>query len=346
MPIPGYHDLLRHYIKYTTVYNTTAGQLYAHYSALVATGYGQGPGFTYPMPKFGCYESAFSTGIPPAVSLNNHNVRAGLTIDAICNSAAWETVTTFLQMLQQWGATGMPGFTIAHMVGLQNGRSQGTSGYICSDGQSDGNATEWWQEYEWQNQPRGYGTSNVLYGPSLGGTGIYNPNNESVPSQAYADWIEASSGSSGPLTASMAVTEQHDVGTLRGTYITGAMSCTEQHDVGTIRGLTVIPAIRVSPSRIRPRIGPTPPGQLTLVGTGTAWTSGSVVTVQNSVTGTTTVTAGTFTALSATSATLAYTTGAGVGTWMLTIDGVTSPPLGVGARQKGWGFARRAPLRA
>ncbi len=68
---------------------------------------------------------------------------------------------------------------------------------------------------------------------------------------------------------------------------------------------------------------------LTLTGTGTSWTSGSTVTVQNSVTGTTIVTKGTWTQSSGTAATLTVTTGAGTGTFTITVDGLVSSSLTV-----------------
>ena len=69
---------------------------------------------------------------------------------------------------------------------------------------------------------------------------------------------------------------------------------------------------------------------LTLAGTGTSWSSGSVVSIQNSTTGTTTVTKGTWTQSSTTAATLTVTTGAGTGTFTITVDGVVSGTLTVG----------------
>ena len=69
------------------------------------------------------------------------------------------------------------------------------------------------------------------------------------------------------------------------------------------------------------------PFTLTITGFQTNFTSGSVVSIQNSVSGTTTVVAGTWTALSTTSATLAVTTGVGLGTFTVTVDGYVSAPL-------------------
>ena len=103
---------------------------------------------------------------------------------------------------------------------------------------------------------------------------------------------------------------------------------------------TSSPAMRVSPSRIPPN--QSNPITLRLAGIGTSWNSLSTVTVTNSLTGTTTVTAGTWTAISNTLATLQVTTGAGTGAWKLTIDGLDSPTLGVGSRRKGWFGRMRA----
>lgn len=78
------------------------------------------------------------------------------------------------------------------------------------------------------------------------------------------------------------------------------------------------------------------PITLNLTGTNTMWTGGSDISITNSVSGTTTVTAGTFTASSGTSATLQVTTGSGSGTWRITIDGVQSPLLGFGSARRLW----------
>jgi hypothetical protein len=97
---------------------------------------------------------------------------------------------------------------------------------------------------------------------------------------------------------------------------------------GHTRSMSVIAAsFSASPSALPTNHGS--PITLALTGSGTSWTSGSTVTIQNSVTGTTAVTKGTWTQISATSATLTVTTGAGVGTCTITIDGVASPLLSV-----------------
>ncbi len=85
---------------------------------------------------------------------------------------------------------------------------------------------------------------------------------------------------------------------------------------------------------------------LTLIGTGTSWTNGSVVSVANSLTGTTTVTPGMFTAIASTFAALQVTTGAGAGTWQLTIDGVASGILSVGSQLATYASPRQGTVIA
>jgi hypothetical protein len=94
------------------------------------------------------------------------------------------------------------------------------------------------------------------------------------------------------------------------------------------------PGIVVSPSVVGPNHST--PVLLSIAGTGTSFSSSSTVVVTNSITGTTTVTKGTWTASSSTHATLAITTGAGYGTWRLTIDGIAGPILRIGHRRPKW----------
>lgn len=118
---------------------------------------------------------------------------------------------------------------------------------------------------------------------------------------------------------------------------TGAGSGTFTITVDTVvsPSLTVVPpTFSVLPSKIP--ANQSNPIELTLIGAGTGWTSGSTVTIQNSVTGTTHVNKGTFTDISVSAATLTVTTGAGTGTWTITIDGVVSGTLAVGPRNRKW----------
>jgi len=101
----------------------------------------------------------------------------------------------------------------------------------------------------------------------------------------------------------------------------------------TLGGLTVSGSATCTSFTVLP--GTIPAGHagsmtLTLAGTSTTWTSGSSVSIQNSVTGTTTVTKGTWTRTSNIAATLAVTTAAGTGTFTITVDGVVSPSCTVG----------------
>jgi hypothetical protein len=105
-------------------------------------------------------------------------------------------------------------------------------------------------------------------------------------------------------------------------------------------------SVTVSPGRVPPKRSTAI--TLHLTGVGTSWTSGSSVSIQNSVSGpTTTVTKGTWTAISATSATLTVTTSTGIGRFTVTVDGVVSNMLSVSNGLKGY-FAglRRLPGRA
>lgn len=123
--------------------------------------------------------------------------------------------------------------------------------------------------------------------------------------------------------------------TLQVTSGVGSGTFTVTVDGVTSTTLTVPPAsIRVSPSRVP--ANETSPFTLMLIGSGTNWISGSAISIQNSITGTTTVTKGTWIVASADLATLSVTTGAGSGTWTITIDGVVSPILAVGNKKHGY----------
>jgi hypothetical protein len=102
------------------------------------------------------------------------------------------------------------------------------------------------------------------------------------------------------------------------------------------------PSFTVRPTRITPNNATA--RTLYFSGTDTAWSSGSTVSITDSVTGTTDVTAGTWTAVSESEATLDVTTGSGTGSFTVTIDGVDSPPVTVGPRRKGW-FGRMSRTR-
>jgi hypothetical protein len=197
-----------------------------------------------------------------------------------------------------------------------------------------GSPTNYWTLAVFQNQPAGDGLGNLystFTGKNLlppantinqfataqggtagaGGYGVsYDRENQSIALYAVLDWIEG--GAAAPAIGSIAAGERHDTPAIAG----------------------LVPSFAVKPTRIQPKVSA--PRLLTLAGIGTSWSSGSSVSITNSVTGTTTVTAGTFTAISAIEATLAVTTSAGTGTFTITIDGITASPTGVGSRLRGW----------
>ena len=88
------------------------------------------------------------------------------------------------------------------------------------------------------------------------------------------------------------------------------------------------PSINANPSSIVANQS-IPPIAITLVGTLTTWSSGSSVSVQNSVAGTTEVTISSWVYTSPTLSTLFVTTGADIGQFTITIDGTVSPLIGV-----------------
>ena len=274
------------------------------YNAIVNSGYGAGGGaesFTYPFPKRIGYECAPSTMIPSGVSRQAKIVRAGLTHDFVYHPAYYDTYNAFLQCCQQPGPAGTPGGYLACMEALQGYRQPSGDSFTCADG-PDNTAVQCWQTIIHQSQLAGDGSSNLFWASDSGGDGLpHDFDNVSVNSQAGLDWILAASSPPGPSPTPTV-------------------------------GFTVSPG-RVPKSHAAPII-------LNLVGTGTAWASGSAVTITNSFTGTTDVTAGTWTALSATAVTLQVTTGAGDphenGTWKITIDGVDSSRLGFGPARHRW----------
>ena len=347
-------------IKYNNGLNGPNTGAMALRTMLANSGYGQGgggssPPFLCPQPAFMLYETAFSTAINPAVSLTDKTVRAGLTHDFTYHPAFYDTETTFLQAMSQPGPAGTPGFESGCITGLVNTRTAGFTSYNTSNG-SDGGFVECWSTFIHQTQQAGLGTSNLFWAGDLGGTATggggstdvaHDVDNVSVNAQAYYDWIMDSAVARlhGSTSATMALSRHADsfAAAAFGT-VAAAMGATEQHDARvTIASGLAAPLIHVSPSRIQPDT--IVARALVLEGVSTNWSSGSTVSITNSLTGTTTVTKGTFTAVSATSATLTYTTGVGTGTWQITIDGIDSPILGVGARRKGWFGSRLAPLR-
>jgi hypothetical protein len=348
MPMAAFADMYRHHLKYRKFFNGPTGQNASMYNALVASQYGTGfgSGWTYPLPIFIGYECNVSTAIAPGVSLATRIVRGGLTHDVMFHPSFYDVKNAFLQHLQEPGPVGTPGgYTFACIEALNSTRGFGFSSITCTDGFSDGASAECWGDCLWQGQRAGKGLSNSFWAQDLGGDGnVHEYNNQSPGAQADLDWILAASGGVAATVATMGSTERHDSAAAlgRGPAV-AVMAVTGRSDsMAAVSAGALAPAItKVSPSRIPVNtLGSTIVADqsvtLSLIGVSTNWTSGSTVTVTNSVTGTTTVTKGTWTRLSATTATLTVTTGLGTGTWHLTVDGIVSPTLVVGSRHHGW----------
>jgi hypothetical protein len=304
LPMAAYQDLLRHHIKYTSTRNGSSAPTPACDTAITTTGYGQGSGgFFCPRPTLIAYEAAFTTAVPGRVSLTSKVVRAGLSHDVMYHPSFYDTINAFLQHLQQPGPAGTPGFEYVCIEGLCGLRQAGGNSFTCSDG-ADNSFVSLWATYIWQGQQAGDGASNKFWAGDLGGTATGAGGSSDVPHD-----LDNQSVNGLAYADWIAATAE------------GAQSDTAV-------------SFHVSPGRIQP--SQSVPVLLRLTGTNTTWTSGSIVSITNSLTGTTTVTAGTWTQISATFATLTVTTGMGAGTYKITIDGVDSPVLGVGSRRKGW----------
>lgn len=182
--------------------------------------------------------------------------------------------------------------------------------------------------------------------PSGGATSSFNVTPTTLPQHATSPVVLMLSGLGTSWTSGSAISIQNSVtGTttaVAGTFTaisteSATLAITTGAGTGTftitIDGVVsplitvAIATIRVSPSSIAPNQSSAV--NLILIGTGTAWTSGSTVTLQNSVSGTTTVHKGTWTDTSTGLAMLTITTGSGVGTWTITVDGTVSQLLGV-----------------
>jgi hypothetical protein len=262
------------------------------------------------MPKLMGYEGCVCTLIPPGVSHTKRIIRAGLGQDLMFHPSFYEIETENLNVCEQPGPTGTEGLDVYPEVSLNLNVGGGNDFYVCADG-SDGSFTQLgFQTYGYQGQPSGGGLSNQFWSSTSGIGGDGNSHidtNQTVAGKARQDFIDA--------------------GPINGLSGTSTVSFT------------------VRPGRIPPSCSV--PITLTLTGTGTSWTSGSTIVVTNSLTGTTAVTARTWTAISSTSATLTVTTGRGDGSWKLTIDSVDSPTLRVGSGARWFsGLNRRAPLRS
>jgi hypothetical protein len=375
LPIPGYLDILRHFLKYNITWNGANALIQQHINAVTNTGYGTGigpAGWTYPFPKMVFYEGGVSNMVIAGVSQGpsaTRNLRTWLSHDIMyfgstTTTSWWDVIQAACQHFNQPGPAGTIGFASGCITTNISPRSISfNNSFTCPDG-PDNNSCEQWGTYIFQGQPRGRGLSNLLATPSaaIGGDGrSHDVENQTQQAQSFGDWLTAASTGS-PTAGTMAKTAGADALSAAGRCITGALSGAGRNDTaagagqcitlglngigrpdaGSMVGSAFTAGIRVSPSRIHPRS--TSDITLILVGAGTHWTGGSTATVTNNVTGTTNVTKTSFAVHSATDATLTVTTGGGIGTWKLTIDGLDSPPLVVGARRHEW-FVRMSRMR-
>jgi hypothetical protein len=351
LPMAAYQDLCRHHIRYNKNYNGPNGFLPVFIQALKNSGYGQGggsSGYVHAFPKIVGYECAWSAAIPPGPSTQLAVVRAGLSHDFMYHPSMYDTSTAFLEHMQQPGPAGTLGFDTICIESLTGTRNSGPGNATTADGSSsDGHFVELWGSCNWQGQQIGVApfTGQQYWSSDLGGdAGVHDFENHSINGRAYLDWITSQAGGLPTSSATMGITERHDAGSIRGlTPVTSTMGVVGRNDsIVALSGAAVAASItKVSPSRIPintlgSAIVDDQSITLLLAGAGTNWTNGSTVTITNSVTGATTVVKGTWTRLTATSATLVVSTGLGAGTWHVTIDGVVSRSLVVGAKHKGW----------
>ncbi len=320
-PVTAINDYCADYLKYSLqLWDPYSG----HYSAIQAYGTNGGPtgiaGQVNGLPAMVGYEGDF----------NGPNGSATLL-----GAAASHDMFYSPGLYPPYG--GCAAATTAFLQGLQDGDPRapgsGFSGIaITGITLGWGSRTEFQGQVAWQNQAPGDGLGNLY--PTFQGQNLYPPYDGQSIQAAPNQFSSAQGGAAGGGGYGVAYDRQNQ-----------AISLNAMLDwIGGTAAPTLTPSFIVKPTRIQPNV--TTPRTLTLVGSGTSWTSGSAVSITNSVTGTTTVTAGTWTAITTTEATLAVTTSTGTGTFTITVDGITSAPLVVGARRKGWygGMSRLARI--
>ena len=233
-------------------------------------------------------------------------------------------ITSYLQGLQD-GDPRVPnsGLTASNYQNL----TQVNSGWVI-------NPVQYWELVLFQNQPPGDGYGNLY-------STFPEPGTLELPASGYTlpspnQFASAQGGAPGLHGYNVA-------------YDRTNQSIALMAILNWIEAAGIQPPTPPSPSfTVRPaRILPNNTTAVTLVfsGVGTSWTSGSTISIQNSVTGSTNVTAGTWTAISTDVATLTVTTPTGSGspaavagtrTYTITIDAVVSPALSVAPRRNRW----------
>ncbi len=179
MPMAGYLDLYRHWLKYNSFWNGPNSYFAKTRAALAASGY------TLSTPRMVMYECGPSAVIPPRVSTQTKIVRAGLSHDASYHPAYYDVPNAFLQMCQQPGPAGSVGVDLACVEALTGGRGWGGSGFNCPDG-ADNGACSLWAVYAWQGQKAGMGLNNQFWGTD---GAAHDMQNESPGARGWMDWI-------------------------------------------------------------------------------------------------------------------------------------------------------------
>jgi hypothetical protein len=315
-PVAAVADFCQHWLKYSV----SLWDLYAgHTTAIAAYGTGGGPtgvvGQINGLPALVGYEGDF----------NGPN-GSGHGVNQVLSDAA--TADMYYSPGPYPPYTGNAASTTAFLQAIQDGdprvSGSGLYGIAATGVPMDWSPTpEFWGQVLWSNQPPGDGLGNLY--PTF--------QSQNLPSGSPNQFASAQGGAAGGGGYGVAYDRQNQLLSLNAflDWIAAAAAP------------TLTPSFTVKPTRIQPNV--TTPRTLTLAGLGTSWSSGSVVSIQNSVSGTTNVVAGTWTAISTTSATLSVTTpaasgspaaAAGTGSYTITVDGITSAPLVVGGRRKGW----------
>jgi hypothetical protein len=333
-------DWAKHFIKYAS---TGLWDIYSDNQAAIAT-YAANGGPTG-------YAGQFNNG-PALVGYEGEWTQIDPLDGAMLQHDIWYSTgmaQAHAALLQSWQQgsplvpnSGMQSIAMYHLGGIWSGANE---------------QQLWSTGGIYHNQLAGTGSTNQ-FGTAQGGSPAdgkaHDITNVVTQRSTYLDWFGAANGAGNSsarlgitesadlplmtdiaITGSLAVTESADLPLMTSVSSTSSIAVTEFADVPFMRATALARTINVRPSKIPPNVS-SPSILLTLIGTATSWTSGSSVSIQNSITGTTTVTAGTFTTTSATLATLVVTTGDGTGTWTIAIDGLVSPPLVVGSKRKGW----------
>jgi hypothetical protein len=288
MPMSALHNQYQLWLKYNKDWNWSTGFCPQHVAAARATGYGQGgapSGFVYPMPQMMTYEGGISSVVPPGVSQTKKIYRTGLSHDFMYHPAMKDTVWAWCEHAQQPGGTGTQGYASGCVTSGFTPRSIDFNNSYTCTDGIDNNSCELW-----------------------GNAGIWQgiPRGDGAANTFWSTTLGGNGKSNDIVNQSVSA------------Y--GFQTWT----LGVVPPPPPSPAsFVVHPTQVNSNTSTAQ--SIALSGTMTTWTSGSTISVTNSLSGATAVTAGTFTATSNIAASLGVTTGAGVGTWRITVDGIDGP---------------------